>query len=548
MKILFLKIVIWLSLFVPSLTSEAQTPHDSALKPQLTVEPEKSEPVRHSVHIDGNFLFEIKTRFGSFTPEKRAQFISDKVLELAHTKDFLLTDLRLFESEEGADIYVGQEILMTVTKRDAEAEDTDVHSLAVSHLQTLKEGIEAYREKRSSRSLLISAGIAIGVTFLAFLFLWVLAKFFQKIMDQIVLLKERYIPALRIKKFEILSKERITGVILFFVKVFQAIIFVSIIYFYFTIVFSLFPWTEDWAPKLLNYILTPIKTIGTFIKDFIPNLFFIIVICFVTRYLLVVVKSIFHEIEVGNLTFRSFHREWAEPTYKLVRFLIFTFALVVIFPYLPGSGSPAFQGVSVFLGLLLSLGSSSAVSNIVAGVVLTYMRPFKIGDRVKIAETMGDVLEKSLLVTRIRTIKNIDVTLPNSTVLGSHIINYSMTSRLEELGLILNTTVTIGYDVDWRIVQKLLIEAALRTPDVVQKAKPFVLQTALNDFYVSYELNCYTHSPNRMAVIYSELHKHILDVFNENGVEIMSPHYTALRDGQDSTVIGGAPSAPIKNS
>ena len=203
------------------------------------------------------------------------------------------------------------------------------------------------------------------------------------------------------------------------------------------------------------------------------------------------------------------------------------------FPYLPGSNSPAFQGVSVFLGILLSIGSSSAIANIVAGVVITYMRPFRVGDRVRIADTTGDVVEKNLLVTRVRSIKNVDVSIPNSMVLGSHIINYSTVAQKE--GLILNTTITIGYDAPWRQVHELLKEAARRTDLINQDREPYVLQTALNDFYVSYELNAYTNSPNKMAIIYSGLHQNIQDCFNEAGMEIMSPHYSTLRDGNETT-------------
>ena len=230
----------------------------------------------------------------------------------------------------------------------------------------------------------------------------------------------------------------------------------------------------------------------------------------------------------------GFYPEWADPTYKIVRFLVLAFSAIVIFPYLPGADSPIFQGVSVFLGVLFSLGSTSAIANVVAGVVLTYMRPFKIGDRVKIADTTGDIIEKTLLVTRVRTIKNVDVTIPNAMVLGSHIINFS--SSAKDAGLILHTGVTIGYDVPWRKVHDLLIAAARATPGILKQPGPFVLQTGLDDSYVSYELNAYTDQPNIMANTYSELHQSIQDKFNEARVEILSPRYSALRDGNRSTV------------
>jgi small-conductance mechanosensitive channel len=217
-----------------------------------------------------------------------------------------------------------------------------------------------------------------------------------------------------------------------------------------------------------------------------------------------------------------------------VRFIILAFAFTVAFPYIPGSRSEAFKGVSIFLGILFSLGSTSAIANVVAGLSITYMRAYKIGDRVRIGDTVGDVIDRSLLVTHILTVKNEDVTVPNSMVLNAHIVNYS--ARAKEEGLILHTSVTIGYDVPWRTVHELLVEAARKTPDLLAEPKPFVLQTALNDFYVTYELNAHTDKPREMVNSYSALHRNIQDSFNEAGVEIMSPHYAQLRDGNRTAI------------
>jgi small-conductance mechanosensitive channel len=210
--------------------------------------------------------------------------------------------------------------------------------------------------------------------------------------------------------------------------------------------------------------------------------------------------------------------------------------LVLIFPYLPGSGSPAFQGVSVFIGVLFSLGSSSAIANMVAGMVITYMRPFKIGDRVKIGDITGDVVEKTMLVTRIKTPKNEDITVPNSTVLLSSTTNYSTHTRQNNAGLIVHTTVTIGYDIPWKEVHKALIYAARNNELVDKEPEPFVLQTSLDDFYVSYQVNCYTREANKLALVYSLLHQSIQDSFNEAGIEILSPHYRNQRDGNHTTI------------
>jgi small-conductance mechanosensitive channel len=269
---------------------------------------------------------------------------------------------------------------------------------------------------------------------------------------------------------------------------------------------------------------------------YIPNLLTIIVIYVFTWYIVKLVKFIAGEIENGDFVIKNFYPEWAIPTFNIIRILLYTFMFVVIFPYLPGSDSRVFQGVTLFFGVLFSFGSSSAISNVVAGIVLTYMRPFKLGDRVRVGEILGDVIEKNLLITRIRTSKNEDITVPNATILNGATINYSSSSQ--NLGLILNTNVMVGYDKPWRTVHELLIEAALASDGILAEPRPFVLQVALNEFSVTYQLNAYTALPNKMSTLYSGLHKNMVDKFNEAGIELLSPHFTSFRDGNPG--VGGS--------
>jgi small-conductance mechanosensitive channel len=359
-------------------------------------------------------------------------------------------------------------------------------------------------------------------------------KLFMALIKKVSGQKGVLIKAVRVKTVEILSEDRIVELLRGAIKFIHFVVLLALVYLYITVLFSFFEFTRTWAGTLIGYTLKPLGNILLSFINYLPNLFFILVLVFVTRFVIKFIKVFFAEVEKGTITLPGFYLEWAKPTYEIVRFLIIAFAAVVIFPYLPGSSSDAFRGISIFLGVLFSLGSVSAIANIVAGVVLTYMRPFKIGDRVKIADTMGDVIEKRLLVTRVRTIKNVDVTIPNSMVLGSHIINFS--SSAQERGLILHTGVTIGYDAPWRKVHELLIAAAEATEHILKEPKPFILQNSLDNSYVSYELNAYTDQPNIMTIIYSELHQNIQDKFNEAGVEIMSPQYSAVRDGNQVTI------------
>jgi small-conductance mechanosensitive channel len=298
--------------------------------------------------------------------------------------------------------------------------------------------------------------------------------------------------------------------------------------------FSFFPWTEDLVSAFYGYLARPVKFVFFGFINFLPNLIFILVIIFITRYVIRVQKDIVEDIETEKFIIKGFPKDWANTTQKIISLLIWAFALVLIYPHLPGSTSPAFRGVSIFIGALISFGSTTAVANIVAGIVITYMRPYQIGDRVTIQDTTGDVVEKTLLVTRIRTIKNEDVTIPNANIINNHLINYS--ANVDKKGLLLHTSVTIGYDVPWEKVEKLLIEAALKSLNIEADPVPFVLETSLDDNYVSYQLNAYSKEAKKMALIYSDIHKNILDVFNDAGVEILSPQYIAARDGNLTTV------------
>ena len=300
------------------------------------------------------------------------------------------------------------------------------------------------------------------------------------------------------------------------------------------LVFIIFPQTEGLAYSLFGYIWTPVRKILIGIVDYIPDLITIIVICYAIKSLIRLVRYLAHEVESGRLKLGGFYPDWAMPTYHIVRFLLYAFMIAMIYNYLPGADTGVFQGISVFVGLIVSLGSSTVIGNVMAGMVITYMRPFKLGDRIKLNDTVGDIIEKTPLVTRIRTPKNEVVTVPNSFVMSSHTVNYSASAR--EYGLIIHSEVSIGYDVPWRQVNQLLIDAALNTPGVLDDPRPFVLETSLSDWYPVYQVNAYIKEADKMAQIYSDLYQNIQDRFNEAGVEIMSPHYMAVRDGNETTI------------
>src|SRR6266576_2561364 len=312
------------------------------------------------------------------------------------------------------------------------------------------------------------------------------------------------------------------------------IVLLAMLQAYGTVVLRFFPSTKYTSSQVTNWLFSELAALGKKVIAYTPNLILLSFVCLITSYLMKVNQYFFGELRDGKINIRGFYPDWAEPTANLVRTLILVASVIIAFPYLPGSQSHAFKSISVFIGVLLSLGSTSAMAHGVAGTILTYMRAFQIGDFVRIGNDVGDVVEKTLLVTRIRTQKNEIVTIPNGTVLGGVVVNYSAEAKNE--GLIFHTTVTIGYAAPWRQVHELLISAALATEDILHDPPPFVLQTALTDFYVVYELNVYTDKPRNMLDAYSVLHQNIQDKFNEAGVEINSPHYTSLRDGNLTTI------------
>lgn len=375
-------------------------------------------------------------------------------------------------------------------------------------------------------ALLVLIIVGVIIFYIKKLFVWTALKISNE--------EDKRITGIKIKNYTLFDAKRQVKALLTVNTALKWILILLLIYIALPILFGIFPWTKHFADTLFGYIIKPAKNIFIGLWNYLPNLITIIVIIVIFRYFLKGLKFLKTEIENGHLTLSGFYPDWANPTFQILKVVIYAFMVIVIFPYLPGSDSLIFQGVSVFLGVLFTFGSSGSLSNVIAGLVLTYMRLFKIGDRVKIGDVVGDVIEKSLLVTRIRTTKNEIISIPNSTVMASHTINYSSDTTVN--GLILHTTITIGYDVPWKTVHQALLMAADRTELLQKEPKPFVLQTSLDDFYVAYQINGYTKEANKQAGIYSNLHANIQDCCNELGIEILSPHYRAARDGNMITI------------
>ncbi|MCA9600656.1 MAG: mechanosensitive ion channel family protein [Polyangiales bacterium] len=481
------------------------------------------------VHFRGDVLFRLRASLGTLSPQERAKAIEARLETVASGPSQVLNDIHADSHGNVTELYAGETLILSIQDADAAPLGRTREQVAADYARTLRSTLRTEFSGRSLRGVLIGSALTLLVTFLA----WLLITGTRRLVPWLRARAKQWSTSrehgLAFHGVELLSAARVGAWIHDGLSLLGTTLYVLIAAVYVEAVLSFFPWTRGLATVISSYVAEVFGRVFGAIFGYLPNLLYIAIAVIIARAVIRGAHSIFDGFARGVFVLEGFHPDWAEPTFKIVRVLIFAFAAVVIFPYLPGAGSDAFQSVSIFLGVLFSLGSSSAVANAVSGTVLTYMRPFSVGDRVQVADSVGDVIEKNLLVVRVRTIKNVDITIPNAMVLGSHIINYSACAR--DAGLILHTEVTLGYDVPWQKAHELLIAAAQRTERIVDKPAPFVLQRALNDFNVTYEINAYTHEPNVMAATLSALCSNVQDAFAEAGIEIMSPHYVAARDG-----------------
>ena len=499
------------------------------LPPGASPDPEAERTPVAPVLVGGETILWITAGAGPYTPQFRADRIGQRVRDAIRDRSLHDPTVTVLEHEGSSELRAGSRLLMVVTLQDAKNLGAARAVIAQQYARELERAIRSERLRYAPATLIRSAVYTLLATLVLLAAVWLIRRLTQAIHRGANRWRAARLGAIRLQQAELVSADRVGRAIERTIGLTRLVLVVLMFDLYLTYVLGLFPWTRAVSATLLGYVVTPIRVAASAVISYLPNLLFVVVIAAIIYWAIRLMGLLFQLIEQGRIVFPNFPAEWAAPTNKIVRVLLIAFGLVVAFPYLPASDSPAFAGVSVFMGVLFSLASSSALSNMIAGIVLTYTGAFRLGDRVKVGDSFGDIIEASLLATRVRTIKNEDITIPNSIVLGSSVINYSREAG--SLHLILHTSVTIGYDAPWRTVHELLIAAARATPGVLAEPPPFVWQTALNDFSVTYEINAYTGSPRDMIDIYAALHSRIQDAFYAAGVEIMSPHFTAIRDG-----------------
>ncbi|MDE6403198.1 MAG: mechanosensitive ion channel family protein, partial [Muribaculaceae bacterium] len=493
------------------------------------------------ITLDGDTLFSLYANRGGYTPQDRAEMITDALLKIKASRHSATDSVYALDTDGYTYIMYGDKVIVTLSDYDALWHDTRRIDLAEQYIPILSAKIADMKKVHTVKEFAIRAFMFLLVLAVQYLLFKFTNYLFRKLRRYIIRLKQQRLKPVIVRDYELLNKRQLGRIMIFFSNILRYIVLLIQLTFSIPMLFAIFPQTEKLALTIFFYIMEPVKMILRSVADYVPNLFIILVIWFCIKYLIKGLRYIATEIENEKLKISGFYPDWAKPSFNIIRFLLYAFMVAMIYPYLPGSNSGIFQGISVFVGLIVSLGSSTVIGNIIAGLVITYMRPFKIGDRIKLNDTTGNVIEKTPFVTRLRTPKNEVVTIPNSFIMSSHTVNYSASAR--QFGLIIHTTVTIGYDVPWRQVHQLLINAARLTHGVMEHPKPFVLETELQDYYPCYQINAYIKDADQQAVIMTDLMQNIQDVFNEAGVEIMSPKYVATRDGNTSTI----PADPLKD-
>ena len=474
------------------------------------------------VEIDGSLLFRVRGT-SSYPATERASAIRQRIVAAAEDPSVTLLSLAAVERDGAVRIMSGERLLATVVDADGELEGLSRRELASVHLMRIRQAIDDYRQARSSAALSRSARRTAVATVLFAAAIVALVWFWRWFTDVVRRRVQARIQTVGIQSFEVVRADKIRAVLQNALFAVRAIVYSVLLLVYAGFVLAQWPATRGMSRGAGSFIIDPLTTMGRGLAANVPSLVFLLVLFVVVRVVLRLIRLFFEAVAGGSVTLSGFDAEWAQPTYKIVRLGVVAFALVVAYPYIPGSQTDAFKGVSLFIGIVFSLGSSTAIANIMAGYMMTYRRAFKIGDRVKIGDTVGDVIQMRLQVTHLRSFKNEEIVIPNSQILGGEVLNYSSLAR--ERGLILHTEVGIGYETPWRQVEAMLLAAAARTPGLGPQPAPFVLVKRLGDFAITYELNVPCGEVQAMNTTYTVLHHNILDVFNEHGVQIMTPAY-----------------------
>lgn len=511
------------------INNEKNTPSitNSSTTNEKEIEKLRNKMRGRPIVFEKDTLYYLYTSYGPYDIDTRVKYVEEKLKELYNDPYFVADSIKIKPAGDYLSVMYNDKTITGVSMVDALWENSSQTELAQRYANIIKNTIVKYKEQNSLKSVLIRLTELLLVLFIAFILVWAINRLFDFLKKITLNSEHRFLTSIRIRNYDFIKKPGIVKALVKLLAILRIVFLLFLLITIIPLIFDIFPSTQYLSKIIVQWISEPIKNVGIAIIGYLPHLFYIVIIAVITRYVLKILRFFALEIERGILKIKGFHPEWAHTTYVLARMMLWVLALVIMFPHLPGSDSDAFKGISVFLGVLISLGSSSAISNAIAGIVISYMRPFQVGDWIKSGEIIGAVIEKNALVTRLKTINNEDITIPNSAILSGATMNF--TSIGKEIGLALNVQVKVRYDYSDNLVEELLIEAALKTNGISPKPHPYIFQISLSELNAVYELNAYTFHPENMYFIKSDLTKNIQSTFRQANIEIFSTQYVEIR-------------------
>jgi len=518
----FLAVCLW-AVALAWITASSLSAQESPQEPNQA-EAAQAEAFKAPVIVDGDTLFHIRGSSALPAPE-RAENIQNAIIAVAESSNADDVSITFEDNDLGTRILADGVFITVVTEADAELEQMDLNVLTVLHADAIREAIRSYRANRTDEAR-VSGAIEAGAWTLGFAaFVTAILWLHRRIRRRTLIFVTRYLRDVEEATAKSVQAEAIAALIRYGLSFFLLIIFFLGFYYYLSFVLLAFAETRYFAQLLLTYLTEPVLLIFKGIISYIPNLIMLVLIAWVTLYIIKGMRVFFDAVEAGTFDLGDFEKHWVNPTFNIARVVVILIALVFAVPYIPGSDSAAFQGLTILVGAMLSLGANSVVSNMLAGLFVIYRRSTSIGDRIQIGDHVGDVVQIKLMETHLKSIKNELISIPNAQLMNSDVVNFS--KQTDGNGLLLYTTVGIGYEEPPEKVEAMLIEAARRTKGLKSRPEPFVLWTALADYAINYQINAYTTRGNSIPKIKSDLHRNIVTVFNENGVQIMTPSYMA---------------------
>jgi small-conductance mechanosensitive channel len=517
---LFMIVALWQTSALAQENRSAPTEHEAA-----TAVPDST--FISPVIIDGIQLFSIRGTT-ALPADVRSLNIQEHILEIAETSEQTSVEMTIVRGDLGYEIHADGQFVSITTEADAHYEQVEIIVLANIHSDAIKKAILAYRSARTEEARVHSAYEVLSWTTGFAILVLVLLRLRKSIPRRV----ERYVDA----KFsdvqeatkDVVKSHAVAALARYFVQFIILIIMFGSFYYYLSLVLLSFAETKPFAQLLITYVTAPVIAILTGFVAFIPNMITIGIVVAMTRGLIKGSFIFFQNIDAGTISIKNFESHWIWPTYNIVRVSLMLIAAIICFPFIPGAESEAVKGLTLLVGVMVSLGSNSVVSNVLAGLFVIYRRSMNIGDRIRVGEHVGDVIQIKLMETYIKSIKNELISIPNGQILNSEVVNYS--TKVDGRGLLIHTTVGIGYEEPQTKIEAMLIEAAKRTPNLKNTPVPFVLRAGLADYAVNYQINAFTTRGSIMPKMMSDLHSNIIDVFNENNVQIMTPSYIADTD------------------